>query len=468
MQHNAVKKLTLIPCALLMISAIDSIRNLPATALFGSSLIFYMLLAAVVFLIPCALISAELANNKAGRGGVYQWVTDAFGEKIGFVAIWLQWINTMIWYPTILSFLAGTLAYLINPALAENKYYLISVILVIFWGLTFINIKGLHASAKFAGICTVIGMIIPMILIIAAGIIWFIQGNPLQISFSVKSILPSFGHSQSWISLTAILASFLGMELTSVHAKDMEHSQKNFPKALLIAVIVILSTMMLGSLTIAAIMPNNQIGLVEGVMQVFMKFLQVYHLTALFPILGVMILIGSLGGMVNWIISPAKGLLHAGQDGFLPKQLLLCNNKNVPVKIMLAQACLVSLVCVCFLFMPSVNGSYWFLTDLSTQLYMLMYILLFASGLVLKKSSTAVNGFVIPGGKFGTGVVTVVGILGCIMSIIIGFFPPDNINVGGFWHYEAMFAGGLIFMSIPALFGIYYKKMQTKHKVAII
>ena len=128
------KKISLFSLVLLIVAAIDSIRNLPATALFGSSLIFFFLFAAVVFLIPISLVAAELSAAFPEKGGVYHWVRVAFGEKTAMLAVWLQWINTMVWYPTILSFIAGTAAYLVDPVLAENKTYLISVILIVFWG----------------------------------------------------------------------------------------------------------------------------------------------------------------------------------------------------------------------------------------------------------------------------------------------------------------------------------------------
>lgn len=148
---------------LLITGAIDSVRNLPTTALFGSSLFFFFTIAALVFLTPVALIAAELASTFSNEeGGIYSWVKHAFGERIAFFTIWLQWINTIVWYPTILSFIAGTFAYLINPQLAKNKTYLISVILVTFWSLTLLGLKGLRASAFFAGFCAITGMIIPV------------------------------------------------------------------------------------------------------------------------------------------------------------------------------------------------------------------------------------------------------------------------------------------------------------------
>src|SRR5580704_6268656 len=124
----AHKKLSLFSLVLLIVAAIDSIRNLPASALFGSALIFFFIFSAIVFLIPTSLVAAELSATFPEKGGVYHWVRTAFGEKCAMFAIWLQWINTILWYPTILSFIAGTATYFINPDLAQNKIYLVSMI----------------------------------------------------------------------------------------------------------------------------------------------------------------------------------------------------------------------------------------------------------------------------------------------------------------------------------------------------
>jgi amino acid transporter len=157
------KKIPLISLTILIVAAIDNMRNLPAAALFGSSLIFFFTFSALVFLIPTSLMAAELSATFPQNGGVCQWVNFAFGKKWAMAAIWLQWINTMVWYPTMLSFIAGTLAYLINPELAQNKTYLISCILIIFWGLTLINLKGIHVSAFVNTICCIIGTMLPLV-----------------------------------------------------------------------------------------------------------------------------------------------------------------------------------------------------------------------------------------------------------------------------------------------------------------
>jgi amino acid transporter len=461
--NKGVKGLSIFAVVMLISGSIDSIRNLPTTALFGTALVFFFVVSAIVFLIPAGLVSAELSSNKKLPVGVYGWVKTAFGKKIALLAIWLQWINTMVWYPTILSFIAGTIAFLIDPALAQNKYYLIGTILTIFWFMTFISLRGTYASARFASICAVIGMVIPMFLIIGLGLLWAFTGNPLAIHFTSSDWIPTLSHGDSWISLTAIMTAFLGMELAAVHVNDVKNPQKNFPRALMYSVMFILMTMILGALAIAFVIPHNEIHLVDGIMQAFSAFLTMYHLQSLLPVLVVMLVIGSVGGMTNWIISPAKGLLQAGEDGYLPKALCKINKHGVASRVLLIQAGLVSFVCLAFLLMPSVNGSYWLLTDLSTQLYMLMYVLMFLAAVCIKfKVKDEDAAFKIPGGKIGMSITCALGLIGCIATLIVGFIPPSSINVGGAAHYETMFVGGLLIMLLPTVLFYWYHRRQTR------
>lgn len=455
--------ITTFALVMLITGAIDSIRNLPATALFGSSLIFFFAFSAIVFLIPAALVSAELSSHSTEKSGVFHWIYMAFGEKIAFLAIWLQWVNTMVWFPTILSFIAGTATYFINPQLAQNKTFLVGVILSTFWILTWINLKGLRFSAKFSSFCAIIGMIIPMLLIISLAILWIALGKPLQINFTSADIFPTLGHTENWISLTAIMTAFLGIELATVHIKEVANPQKAFPKALFISVIIILITMTLGSLAIAIVLPKEKINLVNGVMQAFTDFFNTYHLAWMVPIITVMLLLGSLGGVVSWVISPIKGLLHAAELGFLPAVFSQKNDRGVPSYLLIAQAVLVSIICLAFLLMPSVNGSYWLLTALSTQLYMLMYVIMFIAAISLKyKFIKQPQAFTILGGKVGMWITCLLGLFGCVITLIVGFIPPSSIDVGGYLHYQIVFISGLICMVAPILFFYYYQSSRKR------
>lgn len=448
---------------LLITGAIDSVRNLPSTALFGSSLFFFFTLSALIFLIPVALVAAELASTFAEEeGGIYTWVKHAFGERFAFLTIWLQWINTIVWYPTILSFIAGTCAYLINPELANHKGYLITVILTVFWSLTLLGLKGLRTSALFAGLCAILGMILPILLIIILGFVWMLGQHPLAIDLSPSHLLPHWRDSQSWVSLTAIMTSFLGMELAAVHVRQVKRPQHNFPKAIFFSVILILITMLFGSLAIAIVLPPGQINLVDGVMQAFSNFLGVYHLSQYIPLVVILLLLGSLGSMINWIISPAKGLLLAASHGFLPPFLYQLNRHGVASRILIIQACIVTLLCGCFLLFPKINAFYWLFTSLSTELYVLMYTLMFLAAFRLKFSHSHLpRVFKIPGGKKGYFLTCTLGLVGCLITLIVGFIPPENcIEIGGAGYFRLIYTLGIFIMLTPTLYFYYWR---SKH-----
>ncbi len=404
----------------------------------------------MIFLLPCAFISAELSAAFPDKGGIYNWVKLAFGKQWGMVAIWLQWINTMVWYPTMLTFIVGSLAYLIDPELARNKLYLVASALTIFWILTAINLKGIRVSALVNNILALAGMALPLFLLILFGLIWWLKGNRLQIEFHATALIPNLSSSTSWVSLISIMASFLGIELSSVHINDIQNPQRNFPKAVLFASVFILFTMIFAPLSIAIVLPREEIDLVSGVMQVFVNFLEAFNLKGGIPVIIVLIAFGSIGTMINWVISPAKGLYHAAENGFLPPIFLRKNRAEVPSTILLTQAGVVSLFSIFFLFTPNINGYFWFLTALSTELYMIMYVLMFCAALRLRPKST----FKIP----LRGLVCLLGLAGALLTIIISFFPPIGIHTGTPLRYllTILFANGITLA--PLIFFFLYAK----------
>ncbi len=449
---NTTRALGVFSLAMITAVSVDSVRNLPATALFGSSLIFFFVLGAILFLIPCALVSAELSSTSTESGGVYAWVKNAFGPQAGVLAIWLQWIENVIWYPTILSFVAGTIGFLISPSLADSKIFLISIILVAFWGATLINLLGIKSSALFSNFCAVTGLLLPMTLIIALGAVWIFSDQPLQIHFASHDLMPHLNDSGVWVALTGIMLSFCGMEIATVHARDVKNPQGSYPRAMLLATLIIVVTLVCGALAIAVVLPQKEISLVAGIMQAFQAFFAVYHITWILPLIALTLVIGGMGSVSNWIIAPTRGLLLAAQDGYLPRHFAKENRFAAPRVLLIYQALIVTVISMVFLLLPSVNASYWLLTALSAQLYMLMYILMFAAALRLRyRSADRRHGYQIPGGNWGLWVVAVAGIIGSTLTFVIGFIPPGNIQTGGVLFYESLLIIGLLIMSTPPI-----------------
>ena len=111
--NNSTFRLSVATLAIMNVTAVVSLRGLAAESVYGLGSAFYYLFAAFVFLIPTALVAAELAAMFSDKeGGVFRWIGEAFGARTGFLAIWLQWIQSTIWYPTVLTFGAVSIAFI--------------------------------------------------------------------------------------------------------------------------------------------------------------------------------------------------------------------------------------------------------------------------------------------------------------------------------------------------------------------
>lgn len=461
------KALGIFALVMITITSVDSIRNLPTTALFGGQMIVFFIISGIGFLIPSALVASELASTWPKTGGIYVWIRHAFGKRFGLLAIWFQWIENVIWYPAILSTLGGTLAYLISPELAHNKYFLMASINILFWGLTFLNLAGIKFSAAFSAFCGITGLLLPMGLIIILGIVWLTTGHDLQLTFSAESLMPDFKNPGSLVSLTAVILCFSGMEIATAHAQDVENPQHAYPIALIISVIIIFATMLLGSLAIAIIVPHQQLSLVAGIMQAIQAFFNTYHLGFLIPIMALCITLGTMGSVSNWIIAPNRSLLVALKESDIGHFLHHENKRNAPSSLLITQGILVSLITSIFLFMPNVNSSYWLLTVMASQLYMGMYILMFIAVITLRfKYPTTERPFKIPGGILGVFIIGGFGLIISLFNLFIGFFPPSDLNIGNVRNYEVILISGLVIMSCPP-FLMYWLRNLRKETGAI-
>lgn len=463
------KPLSFFLLAMINVAAICSIKNWPLTAQYGFSSLFYYIFAALGFFIPTALVSAELASAWPKQGGVYAWVKEAFGHRIGFLAIWLQWVENMAWYPTTISFIAASIAFSFNPSLSYNTLYTFIMILFIFWGSTFLNFRGMKVSGWFSSVAVIFGTIAPGLLIISLGIIWISSGKPVEITMNWDSFIPQFDSIQALALLAGVVLGFAGIEMSAAHAKDVVNPRKGFPKAILLSTIIILTLSILGTLTIAFVIPADKISLVSGSMEAISYILQNYHLEWLIPIIAISLAIGALGAVVTWIIGPSRGILAAGMDGDLPPFMHKTNKYNMPVSALLVQGAIVTILSCVFLFMPDVSSSFWILVVLTSLLYNIMYLLMFISGIALRyKKPEAPRPYKIPGGHFGMWLVAGVGCIVSLGTFILGFVPPSQLILGDIFYYELfLILGVLIFLALPFIILIFKKPQWNQDKLRL-
>lgn len=136
--------LTWVTLALMTTASVASLRAAPTMAVYGLACVFLYLVPAVVFLLPTALVSAELASGWSG--GVYRWVSEGLSKPLGFLAVWCQFAMTIFYYPSLPAFVASTIAYVIDPSLASNGLYTAIVIMVLYWTGVWVSSRGTKAS----------------------------------------------------------------------------------------------------------------------------------------------------------------------------------------------------------------------------------------------------------------------------------------------------------------------------------
>src|SRR4051794_6455516 len=162
--------------AMMTTASVASPLAAPAMGVYGLACVFLYLIPAIIFLLPQALVAAELASGWSG--GVFRWVSEGLSSKWGLLAVWCQFAMTIFYYPTLLGFVASTLAYVFNPDLATNGVYTGVVIVVVFWAGVFLSARGgTGGIAKLASSGLLVGTLIPGAVLVVLGIVYLLQGN---------------------------------------------------------------------------------------------------------------------------------------------------------------------------------------------------------------------------------------------------------------------------------------------------
>ncbi len=445
--------LSVFSLVMINVIAVDSIRTLPMAASFGFALVTLYIIAALTFFIPTALITAELATTWPEKGGIYCWVKTAFGPKWGLCVVYLQWIYNVVWYPTILTLIASTIAYLIDPKLVENPTFITTVVLATFWGCTLLNFFGMRISSAVSTFGSLIGTLGPMILIIGLMYVWLKRGNTSEVTLSFSSLFPNIKGITEFVFFSQLIYSLLGLEMSSVHALEVNNPKKDYPRALLISAVLILLSLILASLAVAVVVPQDKLTNLTGIIQAFSLFSIEFNVPWLGPLVAVAIVIGGISAVATWIIGPTKGLFAAADDGLLPSFLAKTNRYGVPYAMLLTQGTLCSVLTLVYVLLPTIEGAYFGLSSLAAQLSLLMYAILFAAAISLRytKANTP-RPFKIPGGNWGIWLAAGSGFLVSILIVLLGFVPPINkVEIGDVMMYEGFLIIGMGIILLPVL-----------------
>ncbi|MBQ8204970.1 MAG: amino acid permease [Alistipes sp.] len=443
--------------AIMNITAVVSLRGLATEAIYGLASAFYYLFAAVVFLIPTSMVAAELAAMFANKqGGVFRWVGEAFGAKAGFLAIWLQWIQSTIWYPTVLTFGAVSIAFIgFNPtadaALASNRLFTLVVVLAIYWIATFISLRGLGWVGKVSKWGGIIGTIIPAALLIILAVIYLATGGHNNLNMQ-ESFLPDLSNFNNIVLASSIFLFYAGMEMMGIHVMEVDNPKRNYPRAIIIGSLVTVLIFILGTFSLGIVVPAKDISLTQTLLIGFDNYFHYLRMSWMGPIIAIALVFGVLAGVLTWVSGPSKGIFAVGRAGYLPPFFQRTNSRGVQRNILLIQGVIVTILGMLFVVMPSVQSFYQILSQLTVLLYLIMYMLMFSAAITLRyKYPKLERPFRL--GARGNALMWVLGGLGfcgSLLAFVLSFIPPSQIAVGSsaVW-YSVLIVGAIIFVGIP-------------------
>ena len=450
-------KLSVMTLAIMNVTAVVSLRGLATEAIYGIQSAFYYLFAAIVFLIPTAMVAAELAAMFSGKqGGVFRWVGEAFGARFGFLAIWLQWIQSTIWYPTVLTFGAVSIAFIgFNPeadaALASNRLFTLVVVLVIYWAATFISLKGIGWVGKVSKWGGIIGTIIPAALLIILAIIYLAAGGVNNLNMK-ESFFPDLTNFDNLVLASSIFLFYAGMEMMGIHVMEVDNPKRNYPRAIIIGSLVTVLIFILGTFSLGIVVPAKEISLTQTLLIGFDNYFKYLHISWMGPIIAIALVFGVLAGVLTWVAGPSKGIFTVGRAGYLPPFFQKTNKQGVQRNILLVQGVIVTILGLLFVVMPSVQSFYQILSQLTVLLYLIMYMLMFASAITLRYKLPKLERPFRLGAK-GNGLMWILGGLGfcgSLLAFVLSFIPPSQISVGSntVW-FLVLILGAIIFVVIP-------------------
>lgn len=451
--YGNFRSLGIFTLLMIAIVSVDSIRNLPIAAQYGTSLISFYLLAGLTFFLPLIIVINYLATRYPNTGGSYLWIQAAFGERWGFISIWLQWVYNVVWYPTIFAFISTTLAQMISPALETSRTFILLTSLLFFWLLTAINCLGIRTIGRMSIIYAIVGTLLPMLLIIILAIHWLLSGHPSATPLTWHALMPNQHNLLNLAFFVNILFSLLGLDVIGIHAGDVKNPQRTYPRVLAMSGIIILFSLMLTSLAICIVVEPAKIGLINGLMDAFTLFFTQYqHAAWGMMFVGVAIVLGSIGIASSWIVGLARGLHVATSASIsnLPKVLQTLNRHDMPHAILILQGIIFTLLLGVFLLFDDINNSYWILSSMAGQFALIYYGILFAAAFKLFRQDQRKTFWLS---------LLVVGWVTSIIGILVGFMPPSSVSsFSAIVKYEALLGlGGILFL-VPLCFILRNKK----------
>ncbi len=411
---------------LFTVSAILLLDTLAASASIGVSSIFWWGLMGIIFFIPYGLITAELGTTYPEQGGIYSWIRDAFGTRWGTRAIWLYWLNTVLWNASIFILFTGVFSQMFFPTMSMSTQLIIAITLN--WVVIFITCMSLSIGKWVPNMGATLKTI-TFIAIVIGGVVYALQPDvKLANDFSWESFKPQWSGGTQYVS--TIIYGMLGFELMSSASEEMKNPERDIPRSILSSGVIIFLCYVLGTFAILAVIPSADINLVEGLVDTLQKLFGDSQLGVLIAtLLGIFALFTFISNAVTWAMGCNRAAAESAIDGELPNVFAIEHPKyGTPTGASILMGASSTALLLAYGAIAGTNEDlFWLLFAASAVLFMLPYIGVVSAFYRARIiDPDRLRPFRVPGGKPVVALITVTCIFLLAVTIFLFMYVPGN------------------------------------------
>lgn len=235
----------------------------------GPSHIILWLVAMLFFYLPSAVVVIYLNRIMPLEGGLYQWAKLGFNDLVGFLVAWNLWLFAILNTSEIGLQVTQYLGYIIGPGgewLTASKSFIGLVTAAVIGALVLVTIIGLgvgkwvHKAGGALMLLTFLAILILPFLNRWHGSL--AEYHPLRTEMPLLSIMT--------LNLLGKMGfgALGGFEYVAIHAGECRHPVRTIGRSVAIAAPVIAVMFILGTSSVLALVPQDQIDLIAPIPQV--------------------------------------------------------------------------------------------------------------------------------------------------------------------------------------------------------
>lgn len=312
----------------------------------SKALIVYFI--AAVFASILAISFAAAAKYVTKSGAAYAYAKAAFGNKMGFYMGIVRYFSASVaWGVMAVGVVRSTIS--IFGGNSQNFWTVTIGFIILMSVITIINLFGQRVLKWVMNLAT-IGKLAALVLIIVAGVVILMQVGPSSNFADIDSLtqngqklIPTLTMSGFVMAIVSAFYAFTGFESVASGSEDMENPEKNLPRAIPLAILVI-AAIYIGVVAVAMVL--NPKALITTT--------QVVAIAAIFnnEILRNVILVGALVSMFGINVASsfnAPRILEAmAREKQLSKALTKRTKNNFPIRTFFISIALAILIPMAF------------------------------------------------------------------------------------------------------------------------